>query len=541
MNNYKNKLTVFVNDLFKVSKIIKIKKKKRKIVLIVIINNLLVALDIVIILYFSNLLSSVTNFQDQLITSLLEMTYLLPLFIFIRFYLIYIEKVVITSFQQQIEKSLKTNMLSKIFEKANFSTADAYFYVNELTRQVSSFYSVLSIFLGSFVQILAFLIYLSITNFEIVIIFFIGGVLLFIPTIYLTKLGRKYAHISYVQQQEISNEIEKVLDNMFLIKIVKRVNQEIISFTNNIDIYFSARLKDIKAGTLNSILPNFLTTFFLSIFVLVLNVSKYLTLDFIGILLRLFQALGNVNKNLHLVSAFHVYLEKLYNLEIDTNKSSVINKLKVDTSLNHAVVFKDVSFKYFNASENTFENLNLTIAKNKHTIITGPNGSGKSTLVGLVAGLLSPNNGNIKSFSSKMGYVSSTPLILKKTLKENILYGSNEKVEDETMIDLVRKFKLYENVDEIDLHKTISNKVLSMGQMQKISFIRALLGSKEILILDESTANLDISTQKFINNILQNLKMTIINSTHSEMGDIDYDHHIAIRFDGDKKFVEKII
>ena len=140
-----------------------------------------------------------------------------------------------------------------------------------------------------------------------------------------------------------------------------------------------------------------------------------------------------------------------------------------------------------------------------------------------------------------MGYVSSTPLILKKTLKENILYGSYEKVEDETMIDLVRKFKLYENVDEIDLNKTISNKVLSMGQMQKISFIRALLGNKEILILDESTANLDISTQKFINNILQNLEMTIINSTHSEMGDIDYDQHIVIRFDGDKKFVEKII
>ena len=54
---------------------------------------------------------------------------------------------------------------------------------------------------------------------------------------------------------------------------------------------------------------------------------------------------------------------------------------KHDTSSSFAMEFKDVSFKYFNSSENIFEDLNLHIDKNLHTIITGPNGSGKKYII----------------------------------------------------------------------------------------------------------------------------------------------------------------
>jgi len=177
MKNYYFKLVQFIQDLFQVSKIIKIKKKKLKILFIAVINNLLVVLDVLIILYFSDLLSNKTSFDNALLLSVIELTYLLPLFILLRFYLIYIEKVFITKFQQQIEKSLKSDLLYKVFDRGNFSIADAYFYVNELSRQVSSFYSIFSIFLGSFVQIVAFTIYLSISNLEIVLVFILGGLL----------------------------------------------------------------------------------------------------------------------------------------------------------------------------------------------------------------------------------------------------------------------------------------------------------------------------------------------------------------------------
>ena len=68
-----------------------------------------------------------------------------------------------------------------------------------------------------------------------------------------------------------------------------------------------------------------------------------------------------------------------------------------------------------------------------------------------------------------------------------------------------------------DLEKDISNKTLSTGQMQKISFMRSLLADTELLLLDESTSNLDTATRELIFDILSKKGLTIINSTHSHL------------------------
>ena len=63
--------------------------------------------------------------------------------------------------------------------------------------------------------------------------------------------------------------------------------------------------------------------------------------------------------------------------------------------------------------------------------------------------------------------------------------------------------------------------------MQKISFIRALLNDIDVLILDESTSNLDKPTKDLIFDILLKNNLTIINSTHNEE-DFQFDNHIKI-------------
>ena len=89
----------------------------------------------------------------------------------------------------------------------------------------------------------------------------------------------------------------------------------------------------------------------------------------------------------------------------------------------------------------------------------------------------------------------------------------------------------------INLDTEISNKSLSSGQMQKVSFIRALLSEPELLILDESTANLDIETKNMIYSILENLDLTIINSTHNYQ-DFSFDHHLKISVNDGVRRVE---
>ena len=279
-------------------------------------------------------------------------------------------------------------------------------------------------------------------------------------------------------------------------------------------------------------MPNFFTLFVLSILLVFFDFLKYLTFDFIGILLRLFQSLGLFNKNIHTVSAFHVYLEKLYEVEknkeiISSDNFSINEGLDKDVSL----VINNLTFQYLGTDELMFDNLNLVIPRNKHTIITGPNGSGKSTLLGLMSGIFYPTKGLVQSYTNRYGYVSATPMILNDTLRNNILYGNQEDITDDEIINFIKQFKLFGDEADIELSQKISNKKLSTGQMQKISFIRALLSNPEILILDESTSNLDLESRKLIFDIINNQNLTIINSTHSPESFIGYDHHISIYLD----------
>ena len=64
--------------------------------------------------------------------------------------------------------------------------------------------------------------------------------------------------------------------------------------------------------------------------------------------------------------------------------------------------------------------------------------------------------------------------------------------------------------------------------MQKISFARAVLGEKDLLILDESTANLDTESKQKIYALLAGLEITILNSTHLDLDEMPYDIHLHI-------------
>ena len=219
-----------------------------------------------------------------------------------------------------------------------------------------------------------------------------------------------------------------------------------------------------------------------------------------------------------------MHIEDLYKFETKEVQINP-NSRSVDESKHLAVKLENVSFSYLRSSEEIFSNLNLEIQKNAHTIVTGPNGSGKSTLLGIISGLYTPTVGSVKLSSSKLGYVGVTPLIIETSIRENLLYGNSKSISDQQIKDLLTRFNFKST--KINLDEIVSNKTLSSGQMQKISFIRALLNDVGILLLDESTSNLDKESKVLIFDILKKEEVTILNSTHNRE-DFSYDHHIEI-------------
>lgn len=522
------KFKILYADILSVSKITKTSRKKRRILLSVFLSNVIVFFDILIILIFTSIFTDKLTSDILIIEFFMDNLYLFPFIIVLRFLSIYVEKMNVLKLKLNIEENLRLHLINEIFDKGNYSISDAYYFINTISMQVASFYGTLTVFLSSLLQIVVYATYLLYTDWNTVIVFFVGLLVLAYPTFLLTRTGRRYAHLTYEFGEEISKDTEKFLDNLFLIKIINTINSEVNNFQRSLKDYYSSSFNNLRFGTLNAILPNFSTMILLSILLVFFNFVKVLTLDFVGVMLRLFQTLGVFNDNLHLITAYHVYLENLYSMEKNKTTSNSKNyELGVKLNNDEAINISNASFKYFNDDDYIFKNLDLVIPKGKHTVITGANGSGKSTLLGLITGVFYAESGIIKSYSSKLGYVGATPLIINSTLKENLTYGIEEEVSEKKIKEMLDLFNLF-NEKKMNLEKKVSNKSLSMGQMQKIAFIRALLSGVEILVLDESTANLDEDSKILIFNILHKTDVTIINSTHNRYDFKNVDLHLEL-------------
>ena len=392
-------------------------------------------------------------------------------------------------------------------------------------------------FLNNLLQIVVYSIYLIFSNVEVLSIFGIGLFLLYYPIKRLLKISRDYVDKSYHAGRESMSEIERVVENLFLIKIMKKENSEIKKFSETLKLLNSHLLNNHIFNLLNGFLPSFLTLFILGVLIVFFSSLVSLTLDFIGVTLKLFNSIAGIAGSFSAIINSHVHMIKFKELEL--NK---IDEFKNNYSIENqnVIKFHNAGFRYQNSDEPIFSRLNLEIPKGKHTILTGENGSGKSTLLGLVAGVFYPTEGKVISFSDRYGYVSAYPFIFRDTLLNNLVYGlEDQNVDDETLISNLRLFNTFKEESNYDLSKPISNKSLSSGQMQKIAFIRSLLTNPDIMLLDESTSNLDTETKKLIFELLQKENVTILNSTH-DPDNFDFaDHHIEIKLVNQERFIKE--
>jgi len=536
-------LKKLISDILYVSKLTKTNNKKIIILIAVVLSQLTAVIDIIIIVLFATFITG-SVYDNPLLSSLVDYVlvykFLFPVLVLLRFLFIYLQSMSLKNLELSIQKNLKVYLVNEVFEKRNYSVADAYFYINILSGHVSFFYSNVAGFLNSLLQIVAYSVYLFLSDSRTILTFGLGALVLFYPTKFLIKKSKEFMHETYIFGKITNEEVQRIVDNMFLIKILKKDNEEIERFSKTIEKHNFNEYNNHKFGTVNSFLPTLITMFVFSILIIIGDFAKSISLDFIGVTLRLFQSLGSLANSFNKIINSHVHIEKFY--EMDKNKI-LINRENFETrndESKNAIEIENLQFKYFNSDEFIFENLNLVIKKNSHNILTGPNGSGKSTLLGLVAGVFYSQDGKVISYSKNYGYIGAVPLIFSASLKENILYGNSKEVEDDEIIGFLKDFDTFKEESSYDINRQIDNKSLSSGQMQKIAFVRALLSDLEILLLDESTANLDDNSRDYIFKILRSKKVTILNSTHDPEKFLDVDSHFHIEIENEKrKIIQK--
>lgn len=538
-----DKIRTVISDTFFVAKITKTSNKKLTIFISVCFSQLIAFLDILIILFFSSVFTE--NFQIvgrlDFVNIIFDYKFLFPVVIAVRYILNFFQSTLLKNLELNVQNNLKAHFLSEVFNKRNFSSSDVYFYMNVLSTHVSFFFTSIAHFFNYLLQSIAFTIYLifyDVRSVQFLLLF----LLILSPVLnFLIKTARKFTDKQYGLGLETNSELERVIDNVFLIKLLKKEKTEIVRFTKILNELKNASFRQHQITIINSVLPSFMTVLTLSIISSFFTNLIKITIDFVGIVLRLFQILSSLSSATNQVINSQVHIKKFYDLEFYKPKSREENFILSNEIENDiAIKFKNVDFSYMNSEELIFENLNLVFKKSSHTIISGPNGSGKSTILGLLSGVFLPMNGTVETYSEKFAYIGPTPLIFRASLRENLTYGNNSEVSDNEIISLLNEFNVFSDIKKLDLEMEISNKSLSSGQMQKIAFIRALISKPEILILDEATSNLDQDSKEFIFEILNDSELTIINSTHEYRSFKNYDSHLLIQLDGNSRLVSTV-
>lgn len=529
-----------ISKIFYVSRISKTTNKKLATIIVVLLANVSAFLDILIII------SIAFNFSDNIsqnnfIVSYLDIyqsnKFLLIVIVVLRFLSLLFQKVYTKKIELIVDNDIKNHLVAEVFEKNNFSISDSLFFVNVLSQHISFFYSSFINFLVIFTQAIAYSAYLLLTNPVFLLYMFAILAVGYFPIKILFGLARTSMHESYTASKDANNYIQNIIENMFLIKLYDKGEDEIAKINKSLSQRKDFLFKNEIYGSLTSVLPSFIVFLIFSIVALSTKLLALITIDFLGIVLRLFQSISSLANVFSRIINSYVHIEELESIDKNKqilNTSNFISKLEENN--NNVLVLDKVSFRYFNSSFKTFNKISLKIEKRKHYIVSGPNGAGKSTLLALFAGILIPSEGTVTSTTNKVGYVGPNPLIIDGSLKDNILFGSNRNISDQELYASIKEIKLFENEKEINLDMSINNKKLSSGQMQKISFLRVFNADLDLLLLDESTSNLDINAKKNVVRKIQSLKnLTIINSTHEPELFNFYDEKINIDLNEDER------
>jgi len=187
-------------------------------------------------------------------------------------------------------------------------------------------------------------------------------------------------------------------------------------------------------------------------------------------------------------------------------------------SFNNAITLESVSFKY--DAEIVLNDIDLTINKGEVVALVGPSGGGKSTIVNLTSRFYDPCKGTVridgidvrdvslKSLRGNIGLVTQETLLFNDTVKANISYG-HEDCDEDQLVRVAETANAHRFIKDFpDGYDTIIGErglKISGGQRQRIAIARAIYKNPPILIFDEATSQLDMESEKLVQDAINNL------------------------------------
>ena len=472
-----------------------------------------------VILYFSlgflfiNIISVIVNFIYSLIT-------------------IYLSRHV----SSNINFEVFSRMLNSGNDKKNsFNSIDKSIILNALVSEsgktslsinavLSSFQNITSIFL-----FLLLIIFIAPSSFFVIL-------LIFFTYVFLNLINRKFIKKNSYQQSYFSKKLSEL--NLYLTIGLKdmltlNIGKKIISSHK----YFSSQL--IKHEIIQQALTTYskyvveIAIFF--VIILFFNYSHYKNDIYVNIpaltilamaIWRSIPIFFSIFRNLATLQA-NVSSDAIFQ-SIIQDQAKIIRKIFIN-NFKKKIQVLDVTYSYRD-SKKIFK-FNCNIKRGDKVLVSGKSGAGKSTFLNIISGMSKPESGKVlydnkdiySRYSLKpgvIGYVTQHNLIFSGNIIENICFKKKSKLTKselqnlQKIINVLNLQNIGTNLEEVNL--TIDAPEISGGQKQRIAIARVLYSNPQVLILDESTSALDLSSERsIIENIIKWYpKLTLILSSH---------------------------
>lgn len=484
------------------------------------------SLAIILEAYFLSVAVVNTWSLKKITALLLSMLYFFIAFV-VRYSITRIESQITDRFATKATGEIKTQLLTKEFELgprmiSQIGSGHLITLALEGTDKIENYFNLIILKTVNMAIIPVILLI------AIFLINFISGIILFlvfpIIIIFMIILGLAAQAKSARQYKGFTDMSNNFIDTMRGLKTLKLFGLS-DKYADNLyrvsENYRKSTMSVLKVALLSSFALDFFTTISIAIVAVFLGVAlidgKILLLPALTILVLApdyFLPVRDYGDDYHATLDGKNALTNIFEiLKIKSPTSKI--KLSDFTGWNNTSELKisDLNFSYDKTSQ-ALQNINFNVKGYKKIGIVGRSGSGKSTFLNMLGGWLEPSNADQLPFDvngkkvdslsqiewqKHISYIPQDPYIFAGTIAENIAFYQPNTTKQQIKV-VAEKAGLMDFVNDLqaglDTKIGESGRGISGGQAQRIALARTLLDdNREILLLDEPTAHLDIETE----------------------------------------------
>lgn len=394
-----------------------------------------------------------------------------------------------------------------------------------VTRAVSDIETIADIFsegvliiLGEIIKLIVVLAVMFFLDWRLTLICIVPIPIL----LWATNVFKNYIKVAF---QDVRTEVSKLnafvqehLTGMFIVQIFNREKQELDKFKKINARHRDAHLRTVWANSIFFPVVEILSA--LSIALLIWWGSKQVLsgvvqygdlVAFILYIYMIFRPIRQLADRFNTLQMGMVASERVFKI-LDTEAQIASSGKDLKPEINGTISFKNVWFAY-NNEDWVLKDVSFDVKSGQRIAIVGATGAGKTSIINLLSRFYEYNKGSIEIdgidlrdfdpnyLKQQVGIVLQDVFLFSDTILNNITLN-NPEISLTQAIEAAKKVGAHRFIDRLpggyDFNVKERGGMLSVGQRQLLSFIRAYIYNPSILVLDEATSSVDTETELMI-------------------------------------------